>query len=786
MAETESIIPLARLPAVTDWTPVDLLPGLWVGFLGALLVSALRRWYDPVPWRAVAVFTAALLALFAPVLFGGRILLPLDNLRGNVPFQDLPPARPHGNPIQGDLIQLVAPLQAAVREALEQGRWPLWNQRAGAGMPLLADPQAQALQPLALLGHPLPLARAAGAVAALRVLAALIFAFLWLRRQGLSGGPALAGSLAYGLGGFVVLWVGWPLANPAALLPLALYAVARCDEPGGRRDAFLLALAALGLLLGGHPETIVYALGLTVLVLLDRVRRRPAGLRRALLVRAGGALLVAAAVAAPVLLPTLDYLPKTLRADRLRSPIFQGREAAGPSEHLALRWLPVAAPNAYGNSRFAGYWGLLNTNEDASSFVGTTTLLAALLALGARRRFPQEALALIVAALCLALLAQPPGLDRLLALLPAGRALATRRLMLPLSLCLAYLGACTLERFRRGEVRRWPLLAVAAGLAALIAWGYLAHSDPQDPERLAILRFGWLRWQERFLALATLLLLAAASWRRLRRPAVALVALIVGSELLLAHGPANPPMPRSLAFPQPESVGALKYGLGIRARRGFRMAALGDVFPPNLPNLYSLVDARVYNPAAPRAYVELIKPITVGWRGEVPVLGVPGAPLYRQLGVRLLLTPLDARLPAPWQRLLADKTAAVWEQPDPLPRVFIAARRPAGRVATPKIEDAWISGTSHLSRRQWLGTTTYQDGGWLLLVDGRRRATTLNSKIFVAARIPPGTRKLDLLYRPAAFVWGWVIAALGVLTGVMLWTRKPTAPGSRPRPEGPG
>src|SRR6185295_7728650 len=135
------------------------------------------------------------------------------------------------------------------------------------------------------------------------------------------------------------------------------------------------------------------------------------------------------------------------------SPGEVGREGAGEEgrggegragersfgEGLALRWLPIAAPNAYGNSRFIHYWGLSNTNEDASGFVGTATLLAALMAVGARRRFPQEGLALGIAALCLLLLAPLP-------------VTSSRRLLLPLSLCLAYLGACTLERFRLGEI----------------------------------------------------------------------------------------------------------------------------------------------------------------------------------------------------------------------------------------------------------------------------------------------------------------------------------------------
>ncbi|MES1211338.1 MAG: hypothetical protein ABUL63_03285, partial [Acidobacteriota bacterium] len=130
-----------------DWSPVDLVPGLWFTVLAVLLLRALRRWYDPVPAPAAAAFGIVLLILFGPVLFGGKLLLPLDNLRGQAPFTGLAPTEPQGNSLQGDLIELIGPSIAEARGAWADGRWPLWNGKAGAGMPLLADPQAQALQP---------------------------------------------------------------------------------------------------------------------------------------------------------------------------------------------------------------------------------------------------------------------------------------------------------------------------------------------------------------------------------------------------------------------------------------------------------------------------------------------------------------------------------------------------------------------------------------------------------------------------------------------------------------
>lgn len=726
---------------------MDLLPGLWVGLLAAFLAAGLKRWYDPVPARVLLANALVLLILFGPVLFGGQLLLPLDTLRGQVPFRSLPPTEPHGNVLQGDLIELVGPSAATVREAWKAGRWPLWNPRVGAGMPLLADPQAQALQPLVFLGYALPWARAAAVTAALRVFLALIFTFLFFRRQGMGEGPAAAGAFAWGLGGILLLWLGWPIANSAVFLPLLLYAAARCDEVGGRRDLLLFALGALLLLLGGHPETAVYVLAITAAFLLDRARRRPPGTRLRLLRNAGLAVFLAGAVAAPVLLPFVDFLPHTLRASRLE-------EVPEKGGALALRWLQVAAPNAFGNSRYIDYWGIENSNEDASGFVGTATLLAALLAVGARRRLPQEWLFLGIAALCFLVLGIPWG---------------RRRLLLLLGFSLVYLASCTLERFRRGEARRWPVLLVAAGLGAVIAWGYLGHPHPEDPSRLASLRFGWLHWQGRFLVLAVLLLLAAGTWRRkgAGRVAVAGIGVLMAAELLKAHGPANPAMPKRLNLPETRPVDFLQANLEVlrKAGPGYRMAALGRAFPPNLASLYGIPDARIYNPMAPREYVELTAPLIVRWQGEAPQFGNARHPLYQRLGVKYILAPPGVRLRPPLKRVFEDPDGWIWERPGARPRLFLEDAAPGDRLNIPLLDAQHLTARVRSAAPRRLGSNLYQDGGWRLLVDGGLYPATREAGVFLAADLPQGEMRLDLVYRPRAFLWGCLIAALGLAAG---------------------
>ncbi len=326
--------------------------------------------------------------------------------------------------------------------------------------------------------------------AGLRVLIALAFFFLLLRRQGLSEAAALFGSLAFGLGGFLLLWLSWPIGNSPALLPLVLYALVMTADRGARRDFLLLVLAVTSLLVGGHPETILYVAAVGSLFAVSKLLQRTSEQRPRLLARWALAAAMALGLAAPTLIPAIRFLPQThrdhfveLRNERMEARAsFAGwrtpEERRRTFEGLEKRFVPLFAPNALGNSRWGAYRGEANTNEDAGGFVGGAALLAALLAFfPATRRFPQERLFLVLAAASLLISIRIPGVPRVLSALPLlNQSLsAHRRLLLVLAFSLAYVAACAVERWRRGEgPRRWTIAACAAILLGLIGWAYLS------------------------------------------------------------------------------------------------------------------------------------------------------------------------------------------------------------------------------------------------------------------------------------------------------------------------
>lgn len=789
-----------------------ILPGLYVAFLALALGWALRRWYDPVPRRILILFAFLPFLLFGRALLGGEVLLPVVSLPHFVPYRHLPPVPGHSYGLYGDLIRQIAPWQAEVRRVLADGRWPLWNENAGAGMPLMGDPQSQAFQPLILAAYPLDLWSGIGVTASLRVLMALVFFFLLLRRLGLGEPAAVLGALAFGMGGFLLHWMGWPMSSSAALLPLGLYAALRVDEVGGGRDLFLLFLGTFGLFLGGHPETVVYALSFVGIFLAARALSRRS-LRA--LVRGGLAMVLAGLAAAPVLLPMKEYLPATERA-AVMSSVLAPRPLAGVVKDLGepdvrrawartaeRRLLPTAAARAFGD--YHVYWGESNVIEDAAGFVGGATLLLALTALFSRgrQRLPQERLAAGGLITSLLLIAQPPGFANLFAQLPVIGATAVhrhQRLSLLVALCISWLAACEAERWQRGEGRRRRMAILAVLLAGVVVWGYLAHPHPTLGALFASQRDVWMISQVAFLGLGLAALLA-----RDRRAAAWILPLVVGAELLIQHLPANASGPRRLAYPVTPPIRFVQERLG-----DFRMVAFGPtVLPANFNEVYGFRDARIDNPSRPYRYMRVVRAVNQG--ALLPSYNRVRHPIYDLLGVRYVMTEAEFELPRPLHLVFRHPSGWIYERRGALPLLFLPeravpfqggdwqrwleknadfgvrslvqrapggkrwhAKRPdASKLLNLDLRPSEIRARLALTEPRLLASSVLQDGNWRLLVDGQPREILAANGPFVAAWLEPGERELELVYRPASFIRGCLLSALALALAAAWWVPRP-------------
>lgn len=762
-------------------TLAQLTPALLLCAFALALGACLRRWFDPVARRVLWSFVVLVVVQMAPVLLGGRVALPLHLLTTSPPYEALAPVERPANLTQVDLVQEVAPTEITVRRRLAAGEWPLWNPAVGAGMPLLADPQVHArwLAPHSWPALVLPLPAAFAAGAAVRLLVALVFTFLLFRRLGAGQGPAAFGAVAWGFGAFLTVWRGWPIAGSAVALPLLLYALLGAAERGRRRDWALVVAAAFTCLVSGHPETLLYVAGLGGGFALGLIWRADHRDRGALLGRYVAAGVLALGLGAPALLPALEQIPETHRYELLErrgerfaemDPLaaWRSAETLGPELGQAADRLALAvAPSWRGDDLLDVEWGTGELYVHGTAFVGTLTLLLALLGYWPVRRadrLPFERPVLWLGLPVVALVvAGPPGLAHLFAAVPVldRSPVHHGRLTLLLGFFLVFLAVAVLERLRRLESGRVRRLA------------------------------GWAPW---VLGVATF------------------------AELWLFLAPANTAAPRELFYPETDAVEFLRTaGAGAP---GSRIVGLGDALRPDIPSIYGLADPRISNPAKPWAYTLLVSPLLRSPRAASDVFEVANHPLYRLLGVSHLAIRDEFPL-TPWRPVHASDGLLIYRSPEPplellhLPSAAVARGERwaawaqgnadfgaltqaeggplvdggrGGRWASARPGDSVVERLSggdplgpstHLTARvslvepRLLGSSIYQDGGWRLLVDGRRHPTVRVHGPFVGAWLPPTAERLDLVYRPPGFGPGCLLAALALALGCCWWTRPP-------------
>ncbi len=257
-----------------------------------------RVFASPHFWPLLFLITLCC-ALWADVLFGGRILLPGEMLRGFAPFGS--DANAPWTILKWDALAQYTPWRMFAARELAAGRIPLWNPHQFSGAPFVANGQSAVFYPLNVPFWIFDVPRAFGIVACLHSLLAMCGAYFLCVRWQLSRVAALCGATAFGMSGYLISWSALPtLSETASWLPLLILLFERTtDEKTRSRYLQQLSLFAIALccaLLAGHAQIwafLVIALALRALFLWRW---------RALQVLAGGVLWA-------ICLSTLQLLP---------------------------------------------------------------------------------------------------------------------------------------------------------------------------------------------------------------------------------------------------------------------------------------------------------------------------------------------------------------------------------------------------------------------------------------------------------------------------------------------
>ena len=217
---------------------------------------------------------------FGPVIFGGKTLLPADNLFTFEPWRSFADefgiSVPH-NELLSDLILENYAWKLFITRSLKARQIPLWNPYIFAGVPFLAAGQHSALYPFSILFYVLPIARAYGYFTVLQLFLAGLFAFIYARVIGLGRFGATVTAITYMFSAFMIVSVVFTMIIAAAAwLPLLLamieLIIRKTSNPKSQADFgfggvsspipyVVLGAIALGFqLLAGHIEISYYVL----------------------------------------------------------------------------------------------------------------------------------------------------------------------------------------------------------------------------------------------------------------------------------------------------------------------------------------------------------------------------------------------------------------------------------------------------------------------------------------------------------------------------------------------
>lgn len=554
-------------------------------------------------WRVAGFFYAIVLIFLFRPMTQDYISFPADIAETLPPWSHQLKHARMSNPDMSDITLQIVPWAEQVREQWRALRVPLWNERNGSGYPLLANGQSSALSPFRLVTLPLSLGNALTAEAALKILLALTFTFLFLRRRDYDELPSAIGALSFGFCTFIQIWLHFPLVTVAAMLPMAFYAIDLIAEvPTYGRFAFAAATWAV-MLFGGHPETVSHITFLGGLYLLWRVlvekHPEPRTWRfvRARLGAMTGAGLVAALLAMPVLLPMAEAIPRSKRFQELKvQPHAVGVFSDWPSKVVLFQ------PNWYGQPPKEPARDTATSPESVTGFAGILGV-AAFVALAVRaiaqRRFREREFFFVLATpIVYGIIVNWPIVSDIFH--AVFRLAANARLRLLFCFLLSAQAAAILDIIRKEKACHY-LAGVAT--TSLMLWRLISHEwfpgvADKDTAMIAIL-------PSMVVLLVAALVPLFGRWKRFAM--MALTVVIVG-ELWNASDQWNPTLMTRHMYHSSPLVDALDK---LRAKQPpnapFRVVGMGAMFFPNLAGIYGYEDIRSHDPMANGRYLGVLR-----------------------------------------------------------------------------------------------------------------------------------------------------------------------------------
>jgi hypothetical protein len=760
----------------------------------------------------LAALAGVLLILLHESLFFGKGLVPADGVLNWPPWNQA--TRP-SNIQLADQYRVFLPAQEFVHQ---QKGFPLWNPNLCCGAPNLGSIQGALLFPIRLLLSPLDPFSASGPAAFLKLCLAGWFTLLYLRLLGVSRAGAFLGGLVFSLSGFMIVWLGHPQVNSAMWLPLLLYFVEKSFRHGGGNAVAAPALRAWAgfavafacMIFGGHPPTAIHVTIVVVIYFLFRLmehRHEQVWQRAGLL---AGSVAVGLLLAAPQILPYLEYYRNSSSAQASAS-------LARWSSHLAPGSLiHFVLPDALGNPA-AGFedlpnllgWREADNFTERTGYVGIVPLFLAACGIALRRcKFTKFFACLAIGAM-LVIYGVPP-FPALLRALPILRDVNETRLLLMVGFAAGLLAGLGWDELSRRKTDRRTLL-VAVGFCAVVGVVLFCFWLVTGAKLHALDTSHWAFLRRQFLILGGGMMVTVflALWPG-RRNGWMPTAVCLGwtaVDLLCFGTGYNPALTRDRYYPRTPAIEWLQKDDSL-----FRVFGGGTMLGPNTAEVFGLSDARGCDYMTVRRYEELI----TGQAGEFffyrnaeaipktfPLLNVkyilsatalPLNPLlfelvyakeisiyrFKECRDRALLV-FDYEVEPDRAAVLARVSTSGFdprqlllleEQPAPAMKA-VGARtvetNAGGSVRFISYEPDEVRIEASLPRPGYLLLLDTYFPGWSATVNGEAAPIQRADYNFRAVLLPAGKSTVGFSYRPESLRIGMVLCAMGILALGAVW-----------------
>jgi hypothetical protein len=752
-----------------------------------------RGWRNREGLWLTAAGAVLTLVFWGRVVIGQRFLVAGDVLYGVPPWLASRGAHAPANPLVSDTVVTTLAWTTVVHDAFWHLRWPLWNQLALSGSPLFANDQTSALYPVTLLTLPFSPAHALSLAMLGKMWIAGLGTAFFIRQLGGGARAAFFGGVAFATSSYMVVWLGYPNATAASLLPLGFAAV---EWYLRSRRPLALALVAfdIGMMfLAGHAPSEFQLLGmLAVYTAVRLLAPCAARLRTAATLVAAG--VVGGLVGAVQVLPFLEALTQGVTFN-LRTG-----QKAGAGHLLVSSAASWFLPNSHGNPAIDGLFGRPPNYAESAGFAGVGALVLGVLGtawLWRQRRSAALGL-LIVVALAAGVVYGP--LTPLASRLPILAVSNNARLIAVVCFGIAVLGGLGVEYVLNSAGIRSTLLGRAGlvvgaisllslGASWLAFWRLRGGVDSILPTVHGNIGF-WIAIALLSLS-AAVALVAAGAWGGQARLATGGLLALALVEAMFFAWPYNPSTRPAEVPPKSAAVGWLR----AHAGDGYVAAAFPALIPESA-SLYGLRDVGGYD--------LVVTPRTVAyWTAADPGfefkdnhtnLSRPQATWLAAAGVSAVVVPGDVVLPG---TSLGFHGEGVSIDTVPNPRPFAYAARetvavadqaaaaeamradPEGPVAVESDCCAGSQGAATvgvLERSDGLvrlrvdadAATTVVVGqevypGWKAEVDGAPADIRAANILFQSVRVPGGRHELTLRYTPQSFLLGGLLTLLGLV-----------------------